>query len=80
MLVMIKGMSGVVHKFECNGDDTTFNLKEKLEAKIGVRPDQLQLVFGGRVIADERKVEDCGIKDGSIVHAVINLRGGGRQK
>ena len=44
--------------------------------KLGVEPEQLQLVFGGRVMGDEKTVGELAIKAGAVIHAVLNLRGG----
>lgn len=51
-------------------------MQEKLREKLGVEPEQLQLVFGGRVMADDKTVGELKISAGAVIHAVLNLRGG----
>jgi hypothetical protein len=53
MQIKIKSLTGVLYKIDCEDGDTTYTLKEKLREKLGVEPEQLQLVFGGRVMADD---------------------------
>jgi ubiquitin-like protein Nedd8 len=74
--IKIKSLTGVLYKIDCEETDTTFNLKEKLREKLGVEPEQLQLVFGGRVMGDDKTVGELAIKAGAVIHAVLNLRGG----
>ena len=56
--------------------DRCVSHQRPVREKLGVEPEQLQLVFGGRVMGDEKTVGELGIKANSVIHAVLNLRGG----
>ncbi|KAK2870508.1 hypothetical protein Q8A67_024900 [Cirrhinus molitorella] len=50
---------------------------ERLERFIPVPYDQCRLIFNGKKLKDGHTLGSYGIKDGSIIHFLINLRGGG---
>lgn len=43
----------------------------------GIANDQIRLIFGGKQMADEKSLEDYGVQPGSVIHMVLQLRGGG---
>ena len=56
---------------------TVENLKDLIYEKEGIPPDQQRLIFLGRQLEDNKKLEDCGINSLSTIHLAIRLRGGG---
>ncbi len=38
--------------------------------------DQIRLIFGGKQLADEMKIQDYNLEAGSTIHMVLQLRGG----
>ena len=41
-----------------------------------INPDQIRLIHGGKQLANGRTLSDYGIKNGSTIHQVLELRGG----
>ena len=47
-----------------------------LQEKEGVDVEMIKLIFGGKQLADEMKIQEYNITAGSTVHMVMQLRGG----
>lgn len=52
-------------------------LKEKLEEKEGIPPQQQRLVFQGKQLKDDKTIGSYKLKAGTVLHLVVALRGGG---
>ena len=75
MKIKVRLLTGATNSYTFEDGDTSANVKKKLRSKMGVEADQIQLVFGGRVLNDEIKLNDAGVTEGAVIHAVLNLRG-----
>ena len=49
---------------------------ERVEEKEGIPPAQQRLIFSGKQLNDEKKVQEYKIMAGSVLHLVLALRGG----
>uniref|UniRef100_A0A8C0JMM4 Ubiquitin-like protein NEDD8 n=1 Tax=Canis lupus dingo TaxID=286419 RepID=A0A8C0JMM4_CANLU len=52
-------------------------IKERVEEKEGIPPQQQRLIYSGKQMNDEKTAADYKILGGSVLHLVLALRGGG---
>ena len=53
-----------------------YNFLERVEEKEGIPPAQQRLIFSGKQLNDDKKVQEYRIMAGSVLHLVLALRGG----
>ena len=78
MQIIIKTLTDKTIPISCSPDDTVEEIKNKVQDKEGIPPDQQRFISkDGRQLEDSQYLKDYGIEDGNTVSLVLRLRGGG---
>ena len=76
MLIVIKTLAGRKVILDFEPSQKIIEIKEALQEKEGIPKEQIRLIYAGKVINDEMKIEECNIQPGGNLMMALHLRGG----
>uniref|UniRef100_A0A8C5ATZ2 Ubiquitin-like protein NEDD8 n=1 Tax=Gadus morhua TaxID=8049 RepID=A0A8C5ATZ2_GADMO len=75
-LISFQTLTGKEIEIDIEPTDKVERIKERVEEKEGIPPQQQRLIYSGKQMNDEKTAADYKIQGGSVLHLVLALRGG----
>ncbi|KAH7307106.1 hypothetical protein KP509_22G046000 [Ceratopteris richardii] len=78
MQIFVKNVIGKTLTIDIDSleKETTFHLKQKIEKREAIEPDNQRLIYGSKQLVDEKTLAEQGIHNLATIHMVLRLPGG----
>ena len=74
MQIIVKTLTGKKQPMNFELDNTVLQVKQALQEKEGISIEQIRLIYGGRQLNDESRLNEYNLKAGAVIHMVLQLR------
>jgi ubiquitin len=77
--IFVKSINGKSRTLNVQPTDTIARMKQIIQDKEGIAPEEQRLIFAGKNLDDTKTVADYNLQSESTVHLVLRVRGGGKK-